>query len=68
MLSIVTCSWFETARDYELQILEPKIKAFSCLLHEIHCVAKVYAVLPVSTVKCLYSGGQEWEREGSHSH
>ena len=30
----------------------------------LHCVAKVYAVLPVSTVKCLYSGERgegEWE-------
>ena len=26
---------------------------------KIHCVANVYAVLPVSTVKCLCSGGQE---------
>ena len=25
---------------------------------KIHCVAKLYAVLSVSTVKCLYSGGQ----------
>ena len=26
---------------------------------KIHCAEKVYAVLPVSTVKCLCSGGQE---------
>ena len=32
----------------------------SCL----HCVANVYAVLPVSTVKCLCSRGREWGREG----
>ena len=25
----------------------------------VHCVAKVYAVLPVYTVKCLYSGGRK---------
>ena len=25
----------------------------------VHCVAKVYAVLPVSTVKCLYTGGRD---------
>ena len=31
----------------------------------IHCVAKVYTVLPVSTVKCLYSGGREWGREAT---
>ena len=29
---------------------------------DLHCVAKVYAVLLVSTVKCLYSGGRM--REG----
>ena len=26
--------------------------------YTVKCVAKVYAVLHVSTVKCLYSGGQ----------
>ena len=36
--------------------------------NQLHCVANVYAVLPVSTVKCLCSRGQEWGREGSHSH
>ena len=34
----------------------------------IHCVAKVYAVLPFYDVKCLCSGGWEWGREESHSH
>ena len=36
--------------------------------NNLHCVAKVYPVLPFSNVKCLCSGGQEWGREGSHSH
>ena len=34
----------------------------------LHCVAKVYTVLPFSTVKCPCSGGRESGREGSHSH
>ena len=34
----------------------------------IYSVAKVYAVLPFYDVKCLCSGGREWEREESHSH
>ena len=34
----------------------------------VHCVAKVYAVLPFYDVKCLCSGGREWGREKSHSH
>ena len=34
----------------------------------LHCVAKVYAVLPFYDVKCLCSGGREWGREESHSH
>ena len=28
-------------------------------IKKIHCVAKVYTVLPVSNVKCLYSGGRK---------
>ena len=36
--------------------------------NRIHCVAKVYAVLPFYDVKCLCSGGREWGREESHSH
>ena len=35
---------------------------------DLHCVAKVYAVLPFYDVKCLCSGGREWGREESHSH
>ena len=34
----------------------------------LHSVSYVYAVLPFYDVKCLCSGGQEWRREGSHSH
>ena len=34
----------------------------------IHCVAKVYSVLPFYDVKCLCSGGRKWGREESHSH
>ena len=34
----------------------------------IHCVAKVYAVLPFYDVKCLCSGGREWGRGERHSH
>ena len=30
-----------------------------------HCVANVYEVLPVSTVKCLCSEGREWGREAT---
>ena len=35
--------------------------------NQLHFVANVYAVLPVSTVKCLYSRGREWEREEGYS-
>ena len=31
----------------------------------LHCVANVYAVWPVYTVKCLYSRGWEWETKGA---
>ena len=31
-------------------------------------VQNVWSGWPVYEVKCLCSGGQEWEREGSHSH
>ena len=35
---------------------------------QLHSVSYVYAVLPFYDVKCLFSGGQEWGREESHSH
>ena len=31
----------------------------------IHCVAKVYAVLPFYDVKCLCYGGREWGRKAT---
>ena len=38
------------------------------VVHSIHSVSYVYAVLPFNDVKCLCSRGREWEREESHSH
>ena len=33
--TITTLSWFETALDYKLRILGPKIEDFPCLLHKL---------------------------------
>ena len=41
---------------------------YQCGARGLHCVAKVYAVLPFYDVKCLCSGGLEWGRKESHSH
>ena len=32
--AIITRSWFETALDYKLQNLDPKIEEFPCLVHK----------------------------------
>ena len=46
-----------------------RLKKNNIVKQLLHYVAKEYAVLPVSTVKCLYSGrGNEGGKEGSHSH
>ena len=44
------------------------LSKYQLIVSYIHCVAKVYAVLPFYDVKCLCSGGWEWGREESHSH
>ena len=36
-----------------------KINWWFDVINKIHSVAKVYTVLPVTTVNCLYSGGRE---------
>ena len=37
----------------------------TCNLYYVHCIANIYAVLPVSAVKYLCSGTPEWGREAT---
>ena len=50
---------FQTIYESRHTSVKTTLNVRSERLYFIHCVAKVYAVLPVSTVKCLYSGGRE---------
>ena len=57
---VITISTFETKITFYQKVL-------GIWKSEIHCFANVYAVLPVSSVKCLCSRGWEWGREATPS-